>query len=404
MNDSTGRKFRGFTLGYCRIVAGIVFFLLAAGVAEAASGGSPPALDGFIENQMQKAHVPGLSACVVAGGETVWAGGYGWADIEREIPVTPDIIFMLASISKTVTGTALMKVRENRAFNLDGDVNEFLPFSVENPNHPGDPVTFRQLLAHGSSICDNWDVLERFYTDGDSPIPLGFALRHYLAPGGLVYYPDKNYYSYAPGRKYNYSNVGFALNGYLVETITGVPFDEFCSEQLFGPLDMHETSWFLRDLDVDRIAVPYNYNYWTQRYVPLDHYGYPDYPDGQLRTSAIHLANFLSMHINLGTFGEARILEEDTVREMRTIQYPQHDSGFGLAFYYWEHEGETRLGHNGGDSGACTEMWYRPDDGVGVIVLANGGAYLQWEYAAIVAIVNKLFEAATDLGSRGALE
>lgn len=352
-------------------------------------------LDRFIQDQMQRAHVPGLQACIVKHGTAVWAGAYGLADLERQVPVTKHTLFMLASVSKTVTGTALMQLVDAGLLDLDDGVNRYLPAfaAVENPSHPAVPITFRELLAHSSSIQDNWDVIEGYYVPGDSPVPLDRYLGNYLLPFGRNYDAGRNFYPWAPGTQTRYSNIGFALVGGMVERVGGVPCDRWCEQHIFQPLGMQETAWFLRDLDPARVALPYEFNHRTRRYHTDGHYGYPDYPDGQLRSSALQLARFLVAHIQDGVFQGSRVLSRAAVLEMRRPQYPS-DPTQGLAFYHWDHEGEDRIGHSGGDTGASTEMWYRLSDGAGVIVLANGGAWLPWEEAAITRIVNRLFEEA----------
>jgi CubicO group peptidase (beta-lactamase class C family) len=351
-------------------------------------------LDPFIRSRMAMARVPALAACIVKDGEIVWAEGYGWADREEEIPATPDMIFIQASVSKTVTATALMMACEDSLFSLDDDISEYLPFRVFHPLYPVEAITFRQLLAHTSGISDNDRVLSRFSTEGDSPIPLGYALEAYLSPDGSIYNPDRNFNSFKPGTGFEYSNIGYALCGYLVETVTGIPFPDYCEENLFDPLQMHQTSWFLRDLDVSRVAVPYWYNYLTKRYIALAHYGYPDYPDRQLRTSVGQLAHFLIAHMNFGVFSEEHVFAHSTAQQMREIQYPELDSSFGLGLYHWEVDGKLRLGHFGGDRGVSTAMWFRPDNGTGVIVMANGDTSYPWETNAFISIVDRLFEAA----------
>ncbi|MAF64838.1 MAG: serine hydrolase [Planctomycetes bacterium] len=345
-------------------------------------------LDEFIIEKMRAAHVPGLSACIVKEDRMVWAGGYGYADITQGIGVTPDTLFMLASISKAVTGTALMQLWERGLFDLDEDVNSGLRFSVRNPSHPLVPITYRSLLAHVSGIKDNWAVMDSLYVQGDSPIPLGYFLREYLAPGGQWYFPGQNYYYWAPQTHFAYSNIGFALVGHAVESISGIGFDRYCQERIFEPLGMNETSWRLADLDPDHVAMPYSWDGATEQFVPYGHYGYPDYPDGGLRTSTVQLARFLLAHMNGGEHRGRRILEPATVADMHTVQYPALDGTQGLALYYWNVAGQLRLGHAGGDWGLMTEMWFRPSDRVGVILFANGDAF----FGPMMAVLNRLFD------------
>lgn len=371
---------------------GIILVVFLVVVSPLIAGADP--LDGFIRSKMEVAKVPGFSATIIKNGQVVWSSGYGWADVEQRTPVTPETLFMIASISKTVTGTALMQLWEQGAFTLDDPVNYYLPFSVSNPNYPDTPITFRELLSHVSSIRDNSVLLSKFYTEGDSPIPLGLALRSYLAAGGVVYRPDSNFYDYAPGTGWGYANTDFALSGYLVETISGIPFSEYCTQHIFKPLQMNETGWFLRDLDQAHIAMPYHYDSKDNNYIAYGQYGCPGYPSCQLRTSALQLARFLIANINNGELDGIRILDEATVEEMRRVQYPELNPYTGLAWRYENYNGETRLGHNGSDKGVFTAMWFRPADGVGVIGLANGDVSHLRQAKALIDIIDRLFQEA----------
>jgi CubicO group peptidase (beta-lactamase class C family) len=149
-------------------------------------------IDSFITATMDTFHIPGLSACIVRDGEIIWKDAYGYADIDNNRQVTNSTLFKLASVSKPFTGTALMQLWDNGLFDLDEDINNHLPISVRNPYHPDNPITFRMLLTHTSSIVDNWTILTPLITWGaDSPIPLDSFLTNYLVPGG-VYYANEN--------------------------------------------------------------------------------------------------------------------------------------------------------------------------------------------------------------------
>ncbi len=150
-------------------------------------------LDGEIRALMRAARVPGLAACIVRRDGVAWAGGYGHANIAHGRRATPDTIFMLASISKTVMAVAVMQAVQDGLLDLDADVNDVLPFRVRNPRHPHHPITLRMLLTHTSSIRDDWPAIVPFYTHGDSAIPLGGYLRRYLDSNGDLYQANGSY-------------------------------------------------------------------------------------------------------------------------------------------------------------------------------------------------------------------
>jgi CubicO group peptidase (beta-lactamase class C family) len=323
---------------------------------EAAGAETEADLDDFVRRQMRAGRLPGLGAAIVMDGEIAWARGYGLANIPRDVPAGPDVEFMLASVSKTVTAVAAMQAVEDGVLDLDTDVNDVLPFAVRNPRFPDDAITLRMLLTHTASLRDNWQVLTEIYTPGDSPVPLGAFLAEYFVPGGRHYDAERNFLVSAPGTDYRYCNEGVALAALLVEAAAGVGFDARCEERIFAPLGMDQTSWHLAGLERRDVAMPYRYVRSAERYRRYGQYGYPDYPDGQLRTSARQLARFLLAFIGLGEFAGVRILQEATVREMRRSQVPDVVPGQGLVWYVWHRGGERLLGHNGGDSGVATQI------------------------------------------------
>jgi CubicO group peptidase (beta-lactamase class C family) len=328
-------------------------------------------LDTFITDAMATKHIPGFAGAIVKDGQIYWTGAYGWADIGAAIPVQDSTLFMLASISKTITGTAMMQLYDQGLFDLDDPIGDHLSFPVVSPNHPGTPITFRMLLTHTSGMRDNWGVMP--YYPGDSPYPLGLYMEDYLAPYGALYDPVKNYNAWEPGTAYDYCNNGLALVGYLVEAISGTPFDDYCGPTIFAPCDMTETAWMYADLDPSHIAMPYRWN--GSAYVPYGHFGYSDYPSGQLRTSSVQLARFLIMHIQDGQYGPNLVLQPDTAQAMKMPQVPAIDPSQGLVFYTWNLGGRTLWGHGGGDQGVTTEMWFDPVTDIGVVALTNGEAY-----------------------------
>jgi CubicO group peptidase (beta-lactamase class C family) len=275
---------------------------------------------------------------------------------------------MLASISKTITGTALMQLWEDGWFELDDPINDYLPFSVYNPNHPGQEITFRQLMTHTSSLRDNWSVM--YYYEGDSPIPLGEYCEGYFTPGGEFYSASANFYTWAPGQSWSYCNNAIVLVGYLVEAITGIEFDRYCRDSIFTPLGLTHTSWFLEGMDTSNVAMPYSYDGGV--YVPYGLFGYSDYPAGQLRTSALDLARHLMVYLNHGQWDSEQILDSATVMEILTPQVPEISSTMGLIWFRHYSQNRWHWRHGGGDFGVRTQASICPEGNYGVIVLTNG--------------------------------
>ncbi len=357
----------------------------------------PAGLGRAIRELMAAGRLPGLSAAVVRGGEVVWSHAWGMANIEAGRRATTDTLFMLASVSKTVVATAVLQAIEDDLFGLGTHVNDVLPFPVRNRVHPDEPITVRQLLTHTSSIRDNWTLLTASYVGGDAEMELRTFLRRYLAPGGADLAPS-NYYSFGPGRSYRYANVGVSLAAFLVEAAAGIGFDTWCERRIFAPLGMDRAGWHLAGLPRREIAMPYTWSGNRNAYVPTGQYGYPDYPDGALRTTAPQLARHLGMVMGGGSWRGHRLLSGATVRELRRDQVPDLEPGQGLIWFGLPREGRSLFGHDGGDTGVATVCFFDPEDDVGVVALANGGWRPSRGDYPLYEIMDRLFAAAPRLG------
>ena len=338
-------------------------------------------LDNYIINEMNVNHIPGMSATIVKDDNVFWTNSYGYANISNDKLVENTTLFFLASISKTIVATAIMQLYEQDFFDLYDPINNYLPFQVNHPNYPSVDITFHMLMTHTSSINDNWLVMP--YFDGDPTMPLGEYLEEYLTPEGEYYDSDLNFYNEEPGTYYGYSNIGAALVAYLVETISNVSFSEYCEINVFQPLDMPETAWFLADLDISNIAVPYQWD--GDEYDAYPHYSNNWFPSACLRTSVTQLRNLLMMMMNDGLYNSSQILEEGTVDLMLTQQL-EWVSHMGLIWYKIDLDGRTLWGHGGSLGGCRTRMFFEPETNIGVIILTNG------EYDGLHEILSKLFD------------
>jgi CubicO group peptidase (beta-lactamase class C family) len=360
-----------FTRFHCTL-----FFLLISGVSVYCQINPNPnsAIDEFILDEMNFERLPGVSTVIVKEDKIVWIQSYGFADIENEITVKDSTVFLLASISKVFSGTAVMQLLENSIINLDEDVDQHLPWTLQIPGYPSNPITFRHLMCHTSSILDNDVVMDTYYDYPDPTISLADCMQAYFSTSGVDYDPSSNFLPNAPGSIYEYSNMATALNGYLVELISGMPFNEYCNNNIFNNLCMEKTAWFMGELDSTHVARPYQYI--AGNYVPYSHYGFADYPDGQLRSTALDMANFMIAYLNDGMLGSNSLLTANSINQMWTAQIPDLDPYQGLNWYQEElfhNSGSSWLwGHNGGEQGASTEMYLDPVNKIGICVLSNG--------------------------------
>jgi CubicO group peptidase (beta-lactamase class C family) len=399
--------------------------LASCGVAERPVGSGPPPAGSssaalrdkrspyqvVVDEFFPQMNAPGLAVAVTKGTEIVYAGAVGLADIETGTAATIRTPFLQASVTKMVTATALMQLWEKGKFRLDDDVNAYLPFRVRNPAAPDVPITFRMLLSHGSSIGDNYDMMP-YYSGGD-PVPsLGGSLRAYFDPSTPGFDPGINFSSWAPGTLFSYSNIGFALIGYLVERISGQPFHAYCREHIFQPLGMN-AGFFMRDFKRHSVqpAMPYSRDGATGQFVPYGQYEIWDYPDGTLRADVVSMARFLTAHLNGGKVpGYPRILQASTVELMHRPAYARPPNGtcpgdpalptwdcwvedvpgfwtnsigwpvYGMGVFTVDYGFDALVGHEGNDLGVFSWVYGGRNDGIGVAMMANGETWALPEY------------------------
>jgi len=353
----------------------LVFAMLSVPLFGICQNPNPNAtLDAFILEEMAAERIPGMSTLIVKGGEVVWRKSYGLADVAANVPVTDSTAFLLASISKLFTGTALMHLADEGALDLDAPINAHMPFNVVNPAHPNVNITARMLMTHTSSISDNDAVMDGYYSVGDPTMTLAEVMERYFSPSGVDYDAQNNFLSSAPGTVFEYSNIASALAGYLVERVAQMPFNTYCQMHIFDILCMENTAWFLAELDSERIAKPHE---WVNgQYATLPHMGFADYPNGLLRASTRDLANFMLAFLNGGAYHGQNLLSSAAVAEMLSAQASSDEGVMGLNWYqeeiYLEDGGTVALwGHNGGEEGASTDLYINPANGIGIVVLSN---------------------------------
>lgn len=354
--------------------------------------GNDELFDKIITKIMQFGRIPAMSAAIIKNKNITWAKGFGLYDVENEKEANKNTIYLVASISKTVTATAIMQLHEKGRFKLDDDVNEYLPFALRNPEYPNKPITFRMLLAHRSSLAEDPPAFYA-YIPGDFPLPSYPYpwLKEYLVPGGINYKPQV-WTDKPPGYEMNYANVGYAVLGYLVELLSNQSFEDYCQENIFKPLDMKNTSFHLSGVNISRVAVPYVLQ--NNKLYPLLQYGIIDYPAGGLRTTVVALSHFLIANMNDGIYNGVRILSKESIDEMHKIQYygnNRYNFDYGLGWQIWKRGGETYIGHTGGLYGVATKMVFRKSDNVGIIYFMNRGVDGIKEWIAFSLMENLLF-------------
>ncbi|WP_395397003.1 serine hydrolase domain-containing protein [Novosphingobium sp. BL-8A] len=368
--------------------AGLALSILPR-AARAADG-----LDDLIRQQMAAAQIPGLALGVVRDGQVRFARGYGLADIGRGWRVTPETMFHIASITKAVIASATMLLVEEGKVALDEPVAPHLDFEIAGENAAA--ITVRQLLMHTSGISDEVYYQTDFRSLGtDTRMPLDTLLREYLAPGGR--YTGAGNVKRVPGSNWDYSNIGFALLGYLGGRIAGMDMRAFIRERLFAPLGLRHIAWTIAETPERLRATPYDLDGTVPKPVPT--VGFPDWPAGMIRASIGDLALLVAAAANGGGAGHVRLLEVGSNVEMLTIRkpagLPDWLTGQGLAWQESMLGGVPRINHWGGDPGVFTMAYVDPDRRTGVVLLSNLSATPK-SREALKAIATKAFDSFSD--------
>ncbi|MEJ1967342.1 MAG: serine hydrolase domain-containing protein [Rhizomicrobium sp.] len=280
------------------LAAGGAAVLLSAAARAAPYAASRTPLDGFIDAQRVSAGIPGMAVGYARDGVVRFARGYGFADIALKRPVTADTMFHIASVTKTVTATMILRLAEQGRLKLDETVAPYLDFPLVHPHRPDAAITFRHLLMHASGISDARYYAIDFRTPGKAAaLPLGSFLKDYLAPGGRYYAADGCFSRAVSGAAWDYSNVGFALLGYVAGRIGG-DMREQSRRQIFAPLGMAHTDWSLGDVPQALRETPYDGV--DGVLTPIAPDGFPDWPAGLMRSSVADFARFVAASANGG--------------------------------------------------------------------------------------------------------
>lgn len=316
----------------------------------------------------------GLAVVVVKNNRIVYSETFGYnpdpSDPTKGVPINTDDIFYIASVSKTFVGTAIMQLVEKGRLSLEDDVNRYLDFSLRNPRFPDNPITIRMLLAHRSSLKKNAHYM-------------GFdKINPEISEDTQGYFND-----YRPGAKAEYSNLGYAILGAVIEKASGQRFDAYVQEHILKPLKLYggydvsklNNTKFVRSCQYNakKACFEVQKKHFVADTLKFNQYrlGYSTPllgPAGGLKISANDLAKYMIMHMKGGKKNLfCRVLSKKSEATMRERQ---NKTLYGLSFVYFKKvlPGVTLIGMQGGYYGMHTSMYFHPEKKYGFVVLCNG--------------------------------
>ncbi|MFN3472663.1 MAG: serine hydrolase domain-containing protein [Blastomonas sp.] len=310
-------------------------------------------LDGFLPYALEKGKIPGAVVVVVNGDGVVLQKGYGYSDVAKRTPVSPETtLFRPGSVSKLFTWTAVMQQVEAGKIDLDRDVNAYLDFKI--PLFEGKPITMRHIMTHTAGFEES----VRYLISSNPKAAMALKQQMPLALPKRVF---------APGTTPAYSNYATALAGYIVERVSGQTFDDYIDKNIFDPLGMVHSSF--------RQPLP-------PRLQPLMSKGYPDVtqkpepfemvipaPAGSLSSSGEDMGKFMIAHLNDG----GGLLKPETARMMHDFRAPgiTNLNTMALGFYEQWVNGQRAIAHGGDTVWFHSYLWLFPQADIGLYISMN---------------------------------
>lgn len=325
----------------------------------------------LFQNFVDDKQVPGLAYAVILDDKIAYSGEFGVSNIDYQTPVTDQTLFRIASISKPFTAMAILQLRDAGKLNLDDPVSNYLEYFSELtlPTTDSPDITIRHLLTHIAGLPEDNAWGDRLLAKPD-----GFISQ--MIDDGISF-------SNIPGHKYEYSNLGYALLGQIIEEVSGTSFEQYTTDKILKPLGMNSTVWEYSKAEQKHLAEGYEWRRENFKSIPLEHHGAFG-PMAGLITSIRDFTKFATQHLSAWPARSARedgILKRSSIREMH---FPHNLYFFSmqgkcplvLAYGYgfnWakECDGPPYVSHNGGLPGFGSNWLFSPELGVSIVSFNN---------------------------------
>lgn len=313
-------------------------------------------LDGVVPLQLEREDIAGATVAIVKDGKLLFAKGYGYSDVTNKKPVSPEVtMFRPGSVSKLFTWTAVMQLVEQGKLDLDRDVNEYIDYKI--PDAFDKPITVKNLLTHTPGFEEQ---VKDLITNRVETPDLGAYLKTHI-PGRI----------FPPGTVPAYSNYGAALAGYIVERVSGEPFDQYVQDHIFKPLAMTHST-FDQPLPSELAPNMSNgYKLASDKAEPFE--TVTPAPAGSLSSSAIDMAQFMIAHLQNGKYGDAKILNPETAQLMHSRLFGLDPAANAMAYGFYEESrnGHRIIGHAGDTECFHSDLHLVLDAGLGFFISYN---------------------------------
>ncbi len=335
-----------------------------------------PIVEKICREYAEKNHFPGYAFGIMLDGKLVFEGSGGYTDIDKRTLATPQSMFRIASMSKSFTAMAILKLRDEGKLKLDDPVSIYIPeMKGQRLTTDAPVITIRNLLTHSAGFPEDnpWGDRQLAKTDAELIA---------LIRKGISFSND-------PGLTYEYSNMGFAMLGYIIKKVTGVSYGEYIAKNIWKPLGMTQAEWEYTKIPAAQLAHGYRWinNAWREE--ALLHDGIYGAMGGMI-TSVESFSKYVALHqsawpVRNGT--DAGPVKRSSLREIHqpwrfatlnaNYKYPGGRPCAQAAAYAYglrwtrDCEGRETIGHSGGLPGFGSNWTILPEYGIGVIFFAN---------------------------------
>jgi serine beta-lactamase-like protein LACTB, mitochondrial len=340
----------------CLVITAIVLLsLISQAQNQKLSPEKRTLIEAAVTKFMATSHAPGVSVAVVENGEYEWAAGFGFADLENNVPASEHTLFRMGSISKSLTAIGALELVERGQLDLDAPVQKYCPAFPQKQQ----PITTREVMGHIGGI--------RHYKGGPDDLEIGNT-RHFDDPiqAGLDFFKNDPLVA-DPGSHYHYSTQGYTLVGCVMQGASGAKYLDFMMQNVVAPAGMEHTQ-----ADNRFAIIPYRTRFYRKTESgTVQNADFLDssykIPGGGWLSSAEDMARFEVAILN------DKLIKRSTRDLMWTPLKPSDGSRdrYGLGWAAYDKDGIFLVGHSGGQQGTSTDFTIAPEQKAGVVVLAN---------------------------------
>jgi CubicO group peptidase (beta-lactamase class C family) len=335
-------------------------------------------LDGFVPYVLKNGDIAGLTIVVVKDGQVLLEKGYGYSDMSKRTPVSPDVtLFRIGSTSKLFTWTAVMQLAEEGKLDLDRNINDYLDFKVNSSFSK--PITLRNLMTHRAGFEESLKAVLTY--DPKQVLTVGDYLKNHQPP---TLFP--------PGEVPAYSNYGATLAGYIVQRVSGEPFESYVEHHIYAPLGMTHSTF--HQPVPEQLRADLSQGYMAASEPPRPFEIVIPQPAGGMSSTSDDMAKFMIAYLQEGRYQGNHILKPETVRLMfePAVHKINGLNTMDLGFFEENRNGHRIRGHGGDTIVFHSDLDMFIDDGVGIFFSLNS----RGENSSVYAVRQSLFDAFAD--------